>query len=65
MLITSFIHLVANITVPLTNKKRVFNIGLLFPMATDSVYNASKELPASSNQLIDPKQYTGIEFFPD
>lgn len=34
-------------------------------MATDSVYNASKEFPASSNQYIDPKQFTGIEFFPD
>jgi hypothetical protein len=40
-------------------------LGLFFPMATDSVYNASKELPASSNQLINPKQFTGIELFPD
>jgi hypothetical protein len=30
-------------------------------MATDSVYNASKEFPESSNQLIDPKQFTGLE----
>jgi hypothetical protein len=34
-------------------------------MATDSVYNASKEFPATSNQYIDPKQFTGIEYFPD